>query len=171
MFESSGSYNWDVPSGVDHVYVSMVGGGGAGASGAGYGCGGQGGGGSGAAYLRKLVGGLTTGQSISIIVGQGGKSSSQNGTSSSFGNYLICPGGQGGTGYGGSSGGFGGQNGQWSYWNLATVGIGGGNFFGDGGKSTGTVGADGSGYGSGGSSGYATSAGGHGADGMVMIEW
>lgn len=171
MYDVPGTYYWTVPNGIDHVYVSMVGGGGAGAPGAGYGGGGQGGGGSGAAYLKKKVDSLVSGQIITVIVGKGGKNSSANGTASSFGAYLVCAGGQGGTGLGGTAGGFGGQNGQWSYPGIATVGIGGGNFFGDGGKSIGAGGGDGSGYGSGGSSGYAVGNGGHGADGMVMIEW
>jgi hypothetical protein len=190
LFTTSGTF--DVPEGVNTVWVTLVGGGGGGGGGAGGGTGG--GGGGGAAYLAYP---LSVDQpSYSITVGNGGNGGTNNagnggnGGDSSFGSLLVANGGQGGGG--GQSGSFGqggtagaggmaGQRGAPNSNNTNNCpGAGGSSVFGSGGYcaqtiSNGGVGGSGSGYGGGGSAGgnagVGGSAGGAGSSGFVLVEW
>ncbi|NUM36989.1 MAG: PEP-CTERM sorting domain-containing protein [Candidatus Brocadiae bacterium] len=124
------SQTFIVPNGVNSVKVLVIGGGGGGANGH------QGGGGAG--YLATGVFTVTSGQSISVVVGQGGHGGLENasntiagltaGTASSFGSYLSAGGGLvvtgiNQTGNNGSSGGGGSGNGGYG----AAGGMGGSN--------------------------------------------
>lgn len=143
---------WTVPENVYSVSVVCVGGGGGGFAGSNV----SGGGGGGAlAYKNNYQ--VVPGQTIEIIVGLGGTSSTA-GESSSFDGVVIAGGGGAGTGSAGGSGGTpsgndGGGNGGSGGFNSAGGGGGGGagGYSGDGGDggST-TAGSDGSGGGGGG---------------------
>lgn len=94
-FPISGAYSFSVPAGVSQVEVELWGGGsGSYASVAGS----PSGGGSGGGYARRLVTGLTPGQSISILVGAGGlggtsASPPTGGGTSQFGSFVSASGG------------------------------------------------------------------------------
>lgn len=105
VFTSSGTFT--VPAGITKVKVTVVGGGGAGGGAGGLGTGGSisflgAGGGAGGAAV-KVVGGLASGASVSVIVGGGGTgvpfNGGNSGGSSSFGGYCSATGGAGGQAY------------------------------------------------------------------------
>ena len=113
---SVGTSTWTVPAGVTRVKVTVVGGGGGGLAGSTGNVSGAGGGGGG--YSIGVIGGLTSGSSISYTVGGGGAGGTTDfgegsaGGSSSFGpangTTITATGGNGGTqGGGGGLGGTG----------------------------------------------------------------
>lgn len=107
VFDTTGSQTWTVPSDVYSVHVLVVGGGGAGHSDEGSGGGGAGG------CVMDATYSVTPGDSISVIVGNGGTTAGANGEDSVFGT-LVAKGGGGGGGNGGAGkdGGSGGGAGQ-----------------------------------------------------------
>ncbi len=94
-----GSFTYTVPAGKTQIYVEVWGAGGGGGGSAAT-AGAVGGGGGGGAYARALLTGLTPGQQIAVVVGQGGAGgvggSGANGTASSVGADISCGGGLGG---------------------------------------------------------------------------
>jgi hypothetical protein len=97
---TSGSGNFNVPTGVTKLVVELYGAGGAGGVGA-IACSGAnpgratgGGGGGSGGYLKTYIP-VSSGQSISYSVGVGGNSNSQAGGNTTFGTFTA-PGGQGG---------------------------------------------------------------------------
>ena len=111
-YATPGSYTFTVPAGKTQIHVEVWGAGGGGGGSAAT-AGAAGGGGGGGAYARALLTGLTAGDEIAVVVGQGGAggvgASGANGTASSVGADISCGGGLGG-GYASSTtpGGFGG---------------------------------------------------------------
>lgn len=103
VFTSDGT--WVRPTGVDLVWVTMIGGGGQGGASASTEIG-AGGGGAGQAYVRFPV---DVSGDVALTVGQGGSGcvagvgDGADGTASSFGS-LVAAGGKGGTGNGGTGG-------------------------------------------------------------------
>lgn len=97
-FDSSGV--WVVPAGVDQAEVELWGGGAGGAAGGDVKAGNRyrGGGGGGGGYIRARVA-VVPGSSIPITIGSGGaagtkcREDSQPGGATSFGSYLVAPGG------------------------------------------------------------------------------
>lgn len=87
LFTASGSFT--IPAGVKKIKATVIGAGGGG-------CTSMGSGASGAAGF-SMVNKLTPGDIITITVGSGGTSSASgtNGTDSSFGTYVVAPGGGG----------------------------------------------------------------------------
>ena len=173
VFTSNGTFS--VPSGVNRVKVTVVGGGAGG--GAGFNSGG-----GGAGVSIKNISGLTPGASVSVTVGSAG-SGGASGNSSSFGGYCTANGGlangAGGSATGGDinlSGGSGGPAVSYAYAGgggaggasgaagiaSGANGIGGAGMFGAGGNGA----ASASGYGNGGGAG-----GGSGSPGIVIVEW
>lgn len=124
-FLSSSVFN--VPPGVNLVYVTLVGGGGGGGSvtvdpvvlGDGASHWGGGGGGAGAALINAPIY-VTHTESINIIIGMGGNSD-QNGSPSIFGNYLIVSGGLKGNDATSSSG----RGGNGASYSILSGGLGG----------------------------------------------
>lgn len=100
-YTSAGTYNWTVPTGVNYVFVRLVGAGGGSPGGNGNVTYSGGGGGSGG-YSEGWVA-VTPGQNITIVVGAGGSASGNTngaqggaGGSTSFGSSLSALGGGGG---------------------------------------------------------------------------
>ena len=93
----AGSYKFEVPNGVDSIYVAVLGAGGSGGSGSSAHATGGGGGGFAGGYLKVI-----SGESYNVTVGSGGAGVAGNnikgnaGGSSSFGNLLTATGGSGG---------------------------------------------------------------------------
>lgn len=192
VFTASGSFT--VPAGVYRLHVRLVGGGGAGggSTGTSFGSGGGAGG-----YVEGWVS-VAPGQVIPVTVGSAGQgvlgANGDGGGTSSFGTFGHATGGSGGVtssvtaptnpaagGFGG--GGFwysapcftcGGGSGQDCYPDTAS-GIGGSSAFGGGGRSSLASGpdADAHAYGAGGGASYGTvsSRGGHGGQGLVIVEY
>ena len=183
-FEADGV--WTVPTGVDVVWVTGVGGGGGGASSS--------------HRVPISVGGLT---SVNIVIGIGGPQN-RSGGNTLFGEFVVgrggraggsasggangagfkgnsiegsmfASGGGGGTGYnrvqsrirsaGNASGGSGGRAGYLG------GGGGGASAFGSGGSGGGTYGSSGQGFGAGGGGGNKGYSGGWGSKGYLIIEW
>ena len=177
----AGAYQFYVPSGVDTVFVTLIGGGGGGQGGGGY-CGnyGNGGGGGGAAtgYDNYLVSVIAESY-YTITVGAGGSgglaynNSGGGGGASSFGGLLSASGGGGGSGRGGCNSGFGGgmastgDNGASSKYGVG--GDGGG--LDKAGKNAVSFGAGGGGGGGAGNSSNSSNIGGNGRSGLVIVEW
>jgi hypothetical protein len=180
VYDSAGTHTFITPPNVTLVFVTMVGGGGGGASnGAG--------GGAGAAGICRIPIYLPPNSSVTLTVGAGG-STDANGTASSFGGFISCPGGGtfggiGGTAPGGGTGGSGGgANGTVVVFvpylapDKHAVSAGGGS----GGGSAGTNNPYGFGAGKGGSSilggngvgyGYGGNPFSVGGSGIIIIEW
>lgn len=101
------SGNWTVPSDVDTVYVTMVGGGGAGSANVSQNAGGAGGGG--AEYCYRFPVFVTPSSIVAYAVGTGGAGGSlalgANGTSTTFGAFSVAGGQGAGAGNGGNGGG------------------------------------------------------------------
>ena len=120
--EITNSRQWTVPNGVSELEVTCIGGGGGG--------GGYCGGGGGYRTIKKIA--VTPNEAVSIIIGAGGGSDADGGTTS-FGEYAAASGGQhGGTNGCGGSGGTGGGAGAGE----RAVGAGNGQYGGDGGAAT-----------------------------------
>ena len=120
IFNTVGSSSWTVPLGCSHIVVTARGGGGGGAGGSNesafgsqMGGGGGGRGGLGSLDNTYLQLGITSGQVIPITIGAGGAGGANSGStedktgipggdagSTSFGSYLVAPGGKGGGDYG-----------------------------------------------------------------------
>ncbi len=97
VFTSSG--NFMIPNGVTSVRVTVIGGGGSG----GYHSTMPSGGGGAGGKAVGIIGGLTSGQTVSVTVGAGGVAPSayangNNGGTSKFGSYVSANGGIGGNG-------------------------------------------------------------------------
>lgn len=89
-FSSAGSDNFVVPEGISQVKLTAIAGGGGGASGN------MGGGGSsGMGVLNQIID-VTPGQTIPVVVGQGG-AVGQDGGSTSIGSTIVLAGGRGAT--------------------------------------------------------------------------
>lgn len=188
--ESDLNFTYTVPEGIDHIFVSMCGGGGGGS--ASRGTDGTGGGGAHAIISQKVA--VTAGQQIPIRVGAKGKGGVWNvnsdngydGGSSHF-NYnsqianveeLIAPGGKGGlrgaqADRAGASGGPGGSSGADIEWHQH--GAGGGSIWGAPGQSGWTKEKrNAGGWGAGGAGGIDPATlqqeGGDGSGGMILIE-
>jgi DNA-directed RNA polymerase specialized sigma24 family protein len=119
IFNETGNTNWTVPEGVTEVEVLVVGGGGSGGSQLGVSTAtGAGGGGAGGLIYNSSYS-VTPGESIDIVVGEGGTAytsgsdlQGDNGDDSSFGTLVAVGGGGGGSRYkAGLSGGSGGGGG------------------------------------------------------------
>ena len=111
VWDTPGTYQFDVPVGVDSVRVTMIGGGGSGGSSSTS----IGGGGGGAAeWCSAMPVSLSqygSPSSVTVVVGSGGvgvTGSTANGTASSFGPLSVAPGRGGGVGNVSPSGGIGG---------------------------------------------------------------
>lgn len=102
IFTSDGTF--DVPDDIYTVWVTMIGGGGGGAASRRGDLTRQPGGGGAGQFVYRARVSVTPGASISVTVGQGGAGASttggvadgSNGTASSFGSLLSCPGGTAG---------------------------------------------------------------------------
>jgi len=172
VFTSSGTFI--KPSGIDKVFVEVIGGGGGGGNG---GTGSGGGGGGGGGYSAKIC--SITGN-VSVTIGAGGSGGGNSGGTSSFGSFCSASGGSGG-----SSGGSGGDGGSGSNGDINCggndgaigdsdiPGNGGSSHYGGGGRGRTGVngGAPGKNYGGGGGGGYGGYAGGSGASGVVIVRW
>jgi hypothetical protein len=191
VFTSSGTFT--IPTGVNAIKVTALGGGGGGATGSpGNNSGGQGGGGGG--LVTKYLTGLTPGLTLSVTVGAGAGAGGTGGTSSvaSGTQSITTVSATGGTRSGGggsgadlvitgpSGNGGGSFQVEGSFFQLFGgngAGSGGDGYYGfGGGGSTGTggpatVGNGGGGGGGGGSSPGGGSPGGSGRLGLVILEW
>jgi hypothetical protein len=175
-----GTYSFTIPRGVTSIRAQGIAGGGAGGSGGQYG---NGGGGSGG-YLPTTSVSVTSGQIITVTVGQGGTNGNGGDTRIQFPSITyILGGGKSGSAYTGGAGGSpnGGQgdpgkNGESPNW---YSGSGAGSPYGDGGSGANTnnktarpgSGGTGAGGGGGWSNSLATVSGGLGGAGLVRFEW
>lgn len=172
-FTSSGTFN--VPAGVDKVFVEMYGGGGGGAGGGT----GQGWGGEAGDRVQALIG-VTPGGSVSVTLGAGGaggafESNGSNGGDTTFGAFRAA-GGYGGTRWvyadtvSPPAGGRGMGKSGYRAIGGAPSGI---NFGGDGAYGAGGAGgsAGNGGYGAGGGSQSSSGSGGNGGAGICIVFW
>jgi len=185
---------WRVPPGVSAVKVRIWGGGGAGGNGYLE----AGGGGAGGGYWEGFYG-VSPGEVISVIVGNGGAGAGSSGGASSFGGLASAGGGLAGANGGSDGGGLGAAAGGVgaSSTGFSVSGTAGGSAFagssswisGAGGGAFGSAGAvavigasqngsvanvggaSGVSPGSGGSGGVGAGLGGNGGPGLVLVEW
>ena len=95
-YDTPGTYIWSKPAGAEWIRVDCWGGGGGGGRGSRAGCGGGGG-----AYISAWLPSSQLPSTVTVTVGNGGAGMSSsgnggNGEASSFGTYLVAPGGTGG---------------------------------------------------------------------------
>lgn len=147
-YTTAGTYSFVVPSGVTSVSAAAIGGGGGAYGGSGNAGGGAGGGAF--RYVNNIS--VTPGQTITVTVGAAGTGglSTTNGGQSSFGSFVVAPGGGRSTGTGGGSG--------------ASGGTGSGGNGGNGGPAGGSYGSFRTGGGGGGGAGGISGNGGAGGD-------
>lgn len=196
----AGTYTWTVPTGINWVYVTCVGGGGGGSGGPVSSSGANNGAGGGAGGASQGWLPVTPGQTISYVVGAGGAGggfqvSGGNGGSSSVGSVFTATGGGGGqgtppaggvggVGSGGQTNVYGGNGGDGSVVNALSPGGGGGtSVLGGGGRTASFYNAgvsNGQAPGSGGGGTYTNSLntpgssggqGGNGAAGYVSFQY
>lgn len=115
IFNTPGAHSWNIPSGVTHVDVLIVGGGGGGGTSTAFANAGSGGGGAGGYVYRQNYDISSLSSPVSIVVGNGGNPgaagnfSGSNGGNSSFATLVGLGGGGGiggnGAGNAGGSGG------------------------------------------------------------------